>query len=73
VESIRQTQDRISRGLSARGLHSLHGRIHHSLAVDDARARPIYGVRQFADFRIQADSIEAELSERGEVFEPIRW
>ncbi|BAV53025.1 Uncharacterized protein MLTONO_p0555 (plasmid) [Mesorhizobium loti] len=61
--------------LSTTSLVGLHGRIAWCLAQDDAR--PIhareYGVREYADWRLQADEFQAELHSRGVPFSPIAW
>jgi len=61
--------------LSTTSIVGLHGRIGWCLAHDDARpvhARE-YGVREDADWRLQADEFQAELHRRGVPFSPIAW
>ena len=75
METLRQTSDRINRGLSSNGLHALHESIGEAVVIDDAAPpnQEVFGVRIFSDFRIQSASIEEELRQRGESFDPIRW
>jgi hypothetical protein len=54
----------------------LHDTIRRVLAEEDALEEnqpKKYGVREHPDFREQADSVGAELTERGEQFMPIAW
>jgi hypothetical protein len=63
------------KGLSTNGLRLLHRTIAEALAEDDKQpdgAKP-YGVREYPDWRQQADAFEAELTARSEAFEPIAW
>jgi len=62
-------------GLSTNGLNLLHTTIATALAEDDALPKDgkRYGVREYPDWRRQADDIEAELASRQQRFEPIGW
>jgi hypothetical protein len=53
----------------------LHTTIAKALAEDDALPAnaKTYGMREYPDWRHQADDIEAELTSRGETFTPIAW
>ena len=63
------------KGLSTNGLKLLHETIARALAEDDALPAngKIYGVREYPDWRAEADEIESELAARGEVFNPVTW
>lgn len=63
------------KGLSTNGLRLLHRAIAEALAEDDRQpdGAKTYGVREFPDWRQQADAFEAELTARGEVFVPVVW
>jgi hypothetical protein len=62
-------------GYSSNGLKMLHEAIRNALATDDklGNGSKTYGVREYADWRIQADAIEAELKKRRETFTAIPW
>lgn len=63
-------------GLSTNGLLMMHGGIRDALAVDDnlpEGREKIYGVREFKDWRIQADQFEAELDKRKVRYQKIDW
>jgi hypothetical protein len=63
-------------GLSTNGLKAMQAGIKKALAVDDATPadqQKLYGVRQFPDWRIVGDAMEAELTKRQEKFTPIPW
>lgn len=63
-------------GYSTNGLKMMHEAIRNALAHDDALPsgqEKIYGVREFADWREQADKIEAELNSRGVTYTKIIW
>lgn len=62
-------------GLSTNGLKLLHSTIAAALAEDDAlpKSAKKYGVREYPDWRRQADDFEAELTNRNERFAPIAW
>ncbi len=66
---------RIMRLHSTDGLQLLYEELKKALLEDDSlpTGQKKYGVREFADFRVEADAIEAEMKERGEIFEPIDW
>jgi hypothetical protein len=53
----------------------LHGTIAAALAEDDALPKNTkkYDVREYPDWRRQADEFEAELKSRNESFVPIVW
>jgi len=63
------------KGLSTNGLKLLHTTIAKALAEDDALPTnaKTYGVREYPDWRQQADAIEAELAGRKEAYAPIAW
>jgi hypothetical protein len=63
------------RGLSTNGLKLLHTTIAKALDEDDALPPDAkkYGVREYPDWRQQADAIEAELTSRGESVALIAW
>lgn len=63
-------------GLSTHGLLLLHDAISRALAADDATIPPAqkdFLVREYPDWRIQADSIETELRRREVSFVKLRW
>jgi hypothetical protein len=62
--------------LSSPGLLSLYDAITAALVHDDAQHSPqakTYGVRQYADWRSWADTLEADIRRRGSSFHPIPW
>lgn len=63
-------------GFSTNGLKMMLKGIIGALQEDDAtpagQDKP-YGVRTFADWRILADDIEAELDRRGETYAKVPW
>jgi hypothetical protein len=63
------------KGLSTNGLTLLHTTIAKALAEDDALPANAkkYGVREYPDWRQQADAIEHELANRQEAYTPIAW
>jgi hypothetical protein len=72
-------QESIARFLalhSTGALRDLHSAIKQGLAMEDLlppNATKPHGFRVYADFRWEADAIEAELLERGEPFDVISW
>lgn len=62
-------------GLSNETLQALHQLIREKLAADDAAGNgpKRYGVREYPDWRTQADEFEAQMTERNLQFEPIDW
>lgn len=62
-------------GYSTNGLKMMLDGIRNALAADDKQgnAQKIYCVREYADWRVQADAIEAELKKRGETFTAVPW
>lgn len=63
-------------GLSTAGLLKLHGAILEALQVDDNAPEgytKMYGVRDFSDWRVMAEEIEAELDSRKVKYAKIRW
>jgi len=62
-------------GFTTPTLFEFHTKVRECLAKDDANPNPqkIYGVRSQSDWRQLSSSIEAELTARGEPFEPIQW
>jgi hypothetical protein len=64
-------------GLTNHGLMALHQLIAEAQAADDAatageRRRP-FGVRDYPEWRRQADAYEAEMKKRGLIFKHIEW
>jgi FPC/CPF motif-containing protein YcgG len=62
--------------MSTGSLQGMHRAIQDRLSEEDAsppNAEKPYGVRQYSDWRDQADEIEAELDGRGEVYSKIAW
>lgn len=65
--------------LSATGLLSLHDGVRRARDFDDANPGNVaagdnyFGVRQFADWGIWRDALEAELTNRGITFTPVTW
>ncbi|WP_198033217.1 hypothetical protein [Methylosinus sp. PW1] len=51
----------------------MHATIADALAEEDAQGGSSLGVREYPDWRRQAEDYEAELSARGEEFAPIEW
>jgi hypothetical protein len=68
--------DRFVKLHTTKSLGALHEEIRRALAEEDAlppgKPRP-YGVREFADFRLEADAIEAELRRREQQVQSIKW
>lgn len=62
-------------GLSDGSLIDLHALIREALESDDRSAdgRKLYGVRDYPDWRRQANDLEAEMRRRSIAFEPIDW
>jgi hypothetical protein len=74
----KQTKEIINmniKGFSTNGIKLLHQTITKALAEDDARPNgaEVYGVREYPDWRREADQLEAELANRSETFAPIVW
>lgn len=63
------------KGLSTNGLKLLHTTIATALAEDDALPAHAkkYGVREYPEWRQQANAIEAELTSRNESSATIAW
>lgn len=62
--------------MSTRGLKGMQRAIHDRLIEEDKQPQgqeKIYGLREFADWRDQADEIEAELDRRHEVYAKVPW
>lgn len=62
--------------MSVGGLKGMQRAIHDRLIEEDKQppTQPkLYGVRDFADWKDQADLIEAELGARGEIYTKIPW
>lgn len=61
--------------LSDGSLKDLHNLIAETLAVDDAlpAGGKRWGVREYPDWRRQADAFEAEMEKRSIKFIPISW
>jgi hypothetical protein len=63
-------------GYSTNGLMAMHGAIRNCLQIDDALPKggeKFYGVRDYQDWRQQADLIEAELDNRKITYQKIVW
>jgi hypothetical protein len=76
VGALRTKETRMNiKGLSTNGLTLLHTTIAKSLAEDDAlpASAKKYGVREYPDWRQQADAIEQELANRKQTYAPIAW
>lgn len=61
--------------LSTAGILKLHTAIREALEEDD-NAPPgskRFGVREFADWRVMGDELEAELDKRGDEYDKLRW
>lgn len=61
---------------STAGLLKMHGALQEALNDDDnlaPDAAKVYGVRQFPDWHIWADALEAELAHRQVAFAPVVW
>lgn len=75
-ESLRQTAARLAHAYPTPTLYQLREPIVTGLKEEDGlpeRAVRKHGYRQFSDFRIWCDAIEAELRSRGEQFTPVDW
>lgn len=62
--------------ISTNGILMMHSGIRGALAVDDSLPvgkEKIYGVREFKDWRVQADQFEAELDKRHVRYQKIDW
>ena len=62
--------------MSAGGLKGMQRAIHDRLVEEDGQPQgqpKIYGVREYPDWREQAEQIEAELDARGETYTKIPW
>ena len=61
--------------LSDETLKTLHQLIRQAQWADDhlPREEKRYGVREYPDWRMQADRFEAEMSRRRIVFQPLDW
>lgn len=63
--------------LTNHGLMALHQSIAKAQAADDAAAaaqkRRPFGVRDYPEWRRQADAYEGEMKKRGLVFKHIEW
>lgn len=62
--------------MSSSGLKKLHDAVHRAFEHDEGATRTedkIYGVRAYQDWRIWSDALEAEMSSRGVVFNPVPW
>ena len=62
-------------GLTTSSLRVLHEAIRRAMATDDAlpQGQKPYLVREYSDWRAQADQIEGELWWRGANYMPLRW
>ena len=61
--------------LTTGAVRELHQAIKQALAEDDRlpEGKKVYGVREFPDFRQEADELETELDRRKEKFTRIVW
>lgn len=62
--------------MSDRGLVGMQRAIRDRLHEEDqlpADQERVYGVREFSDWKTQADEIEAELDRRGIEYEKVPW
>lgn len=60
--------------LTDEAIQAMHALIAKALAEDDASTEnPRFGVRQFPDWKAQADEFEAEMLKRELAFTPIDW
>jgi hypothetical protein len=61
---------------SDNAVRSMHNAIRTSLAIDDSvpavSAKP-YGVREYSDWKVWRDELEATMKDRGLPFAPITW
>ena len=64
-----------SRVLSTKSLLIMLESVRRVLRIDDdlPAGQKVYEVREFSDFRQQADAMEMELKARGVSFEPVDW
>jgi len=62
-------------GLTDQSLKDLHVLISETLAADDKLppGKKKWGVREYPDWRRQADAFEAEMKKRRIAFDPIKW
>lgn len=64
------------KGMSLSGLKAMQRAIHDRLIEEDAQPpgqRKVYGVREFPDWKQQADELEVELDARGETYTKVPW
>jgi hypothetical protein len=62
--------------MSLSGLKAMHRATSDLLAYEDKQPAgqvKIYGVREFPDWKVQADEIEAEFDRRNEAHTKIQW
>jgi len=62
--------------MSTSGLKGMQRAIHDRLVEEDGlppTQQKIYGVREFPDWKEQADEMEAELDLRSEVYTKVPW
>ncbi|MDK2758293.1 MAG: hypothetical protein KYX66_16325 [Blastomonas fulva] len=62
--------------MSTRGLKGMQRAIRDRLVEEDAQPQTqekIYGLREFSDWKDQADEIEAELDRRNEAYTKVPW
>jgi hypothetical protein len=64
-------------GMSSAGILKMHAGVREALEVDDqlrlSGLQPIFGVREFADWRPWSDMLEAELDQRGVKYTKVEW
>jgi len=62
--------------MSANGLKAMQRGVHDRLVEEDAQPQgqeKVYGVREFPDWKEQADEMEAELDRRGVTYKKVPW
>jgi len=62
--------------MSSKGLKAMQRAIHDRLIEEDQQPpgqEKVYGVREFSDWREQADEMEAELDRRSETYDKVPW
>lgn len=65
-----------SSGYSTNGLLMMYNATRQALEVDDnipSGEKKIYGVREYADWKLQSDSFEKELDKRKIKYSKISW
>lgn len=63
-------------GYSTSGLLMMHHGVRQALEVDDnlpPKTEKIYGVREYSDWLLSSDAIEAELNKRQVKYQKVAW